>query len=190
MPENPSLIPQPLSAPFLRIVLLPALWEPQAHPCDPLELVPLRSALRGCSLACSLHARVLAPASSLRLPYPLSLEMEKWTPGTGGQCVSVPEFQRPWPRETRFPEVHNSLAPFLHTFPELNSVSLPTPVPFCQAQSRQPGMHLGSRYLGCSHWGASLGKSQVEAIEFQLQLSEKKNPIGCFSIPHIAPPPS
>lgn len=67
MPENPSLIPQPLSAPFLRIVLLPALWEPRAHPCDPLRSAferMLSSLFPACPESWRLHPPSVCPTHS------------------------------------------------------------------------------------------------------------------------------
>lgn len=71
----------------------------------------------------------------------------------------VPEFRRPWPRETHFPEVLGSFAPFLHTCPWLNS-SL-----FLSSSKLAAWNALGVPVLANLALGrAAIGKSQVDAI--------------------------
>lgn len=69
MPESPPSSRSPSQLPSFGLCSLPAPGESRAHPCDPLELVPLRSAPGGCSpallLACSLLGSCILPLSVL-----------------------------------------------------------------------------------------------------------------------------
>lgn len=69
MPESPPSSRSPSQLPSFGLCSLPAPGESRAHPCDPLELVPLRSAPGGCSpallLACSLLGCCILPLSYL-----------------------------------------------------------------------------------------------------------------------------
>lgn len=148
MPKNPSLIPQPLSAPFLWIVLLPALWEPQAHPCDPLELVPLRSALRGCSLACSLHAPSLG--ACILPPFALPTPTRDGKVNTRGRrpvCLRtrIPEALA---QGDSFPGDSQSLCTFSSHLPRTELLVTPHPCPFLSSSKPAAWNALGVRILG------------------------------------------
>lgn len=144
--------------------------------------------LRGCSLACSLHAPSLGacilPPSALPTP---TRDGKVNTRGRRPVCLRtrIPEALA---QGDSFPGGSQFLCTFSSHLPRTELLVTPHPGPFLSSSKLAAWNALESRFLGCSHWGASVGKSQVEAIEFQLQLSEKKKFHWLLQHPSHCPP--
>lgn len=143
VPGDPPLGPlAPLtSLPSVRAPSLfsKSLWFTPATPWSwCCREVPLEDAPDSCLSAPGFGGCILS------VSHPLPPEMESEHPGRGaGECFSVREFQRPWPRETHFLEVHIPLGPFFTPHRSCTPPH-PTPAPSASLYSTLTPRSLGS----------------------------------------------